>query len=101
MSDVTLNDIVRALSEHGLTVSDCDGTATAGPGEVDLDDIARPEAFARRYPDVIGSSSRLRYLLRHRQGNGLVSSGAVIERGRTLYIVRPRFLDWLLKGGAA
>lgn len=63
---------------------------------IDLDDLARPETFARRYPDVVGSTSRLRYLLRHRECNGLTDSGAVVQRGRQLYIVKPRFRDWLI-----
>lgn len=102
MGQVTIDDIVRALAGQGLMAQHNGAVETAKETEdIGLDDIARPEAFARRYSDVVGSISRLRYLLRHRQGNGLVSSGAVIERGRSLYIVRPRFLDWILKGGSA
>lgn len=61
-----------------------------------LDDFSRPEAFARRYQDVVGSPSRLRYLLRHRDGNGLTAAGAVVQRGRQLFINVPRFRDWLI-----
>lgn len=67
--------------------------------DISLDDVAAPEKFANRYPDVVGSLSRLRYLLRCRETNGLVAAGAVIERGRRLYIVIPRYRDWLLNGG--
>lgn len=66
--------------------------------DLTLDDIVRPEAFARRYADAVGSLSRLRYLLRHRRTNGLVDSGAVVERGRAIYIVKCRFLDWIVGG---
>jgi hypothetical protein len=68
-----------------------------------LDDLTRPEPFATRYSDAVGSLTRLRYLLRHRHHNGLTDSGAVVERGRSLYIVKPRFLDWILnsKQGAS
>lgn len=61
-----------------------------------LDDFARPEVFAKRYPDVVGSPSRLRYLLRHRDGNGLTRSGAVVQRGRQLFICVPAFRDWII-----
>ncbi len=67
--------------------------------EIKLDHLVRPEVFARRYGDVVGSLSRLRYLLRHREGNGLTDAGAVIQRGRHLLIVVPRFRDWLMGGG--
>lgn len=71
----------------------------ADAGDLTLDDLTRPEAFAKRYPDAVGSPSRLRYLLRHRHTNGLVASGAVVERGRSIYLVKPRFLDWIVHGG--
>ena len=65
--------------------------------DLTLDDLATPRAFAQRYPEVVGSESRLRYLLRHREQNGL--NRAVLERGRKLWIVKPRFLDWIAGGG--
>jgi hypothetical protein len=64
--------------------------------DISLDDLARPAAFAKRYPDLVGNESRLRYLLRDREINGLADSGAVVERGRMIFIVKSRFLDWLL-----
>lgn len=101
MGNATINDLLRALAEQGLMVAGDDvmGAATK-TDEISLEDIARPEAFARRYPDVVGSPSRLRYLLRHREHNGLTKSGAVVERGRAIYIVKPRFLYWLIGGRA-
>ena len=71
----------------------------AGRNDLTLDDLSRPEPFATRYPDAIGSLSRLRYLLRHRHHNGLMEVGAVVEHGRSIYIVKPKFLDWLVRGG--
>jgi len=102
MSKAIINDIVRALAEQSLMAQHNGAVGTANEAEdIGLDDVSRPEAFARRYPDVVGSISRLRYLLRHRDGNGLTESGAVIQRGKSLFIVRPRFLDWILRGGSA
>ena len=61
-----------------------------------LDDLATPRQFAKRYPDVIESEARLRYLLRNRRANGL--DGAVITRGAKLWLVKPRVLQWFAHG---
>lgn len=37
----------------------------------------------------------------NRRQNGLEATGAVIRRGRRLLIVRDRYMEWLLRGGAA
>lgn len=62
--------------------------------ELTLDDLATPKQFARRYPDLVESESRLRYLLRNRRSNGLDT--AVIVRGSKLWIIKPRMLDWFV-----
>jgi hypothetical protein len=62
--------------------------------DITLDDLVVPNTLIREYPEVL-SSSRLRYLLRERDNNGLVESGAVMQKGRRLVIAVPRFLKWL------
>ena len=61
---------------------------------ITLDDLVTPNSVIRNYPEVL-NQSRLRYLLREREKNGLVESGAVMQKGRRLVIAVPRFLQWL------
>ena len=61
---------------------------------ITLDDLVVPNTLIRKYPEVL-NSARLRYLLRERDNNGLVESGAVMQKGRRLIIAVPRFLKWL------
>lgn len=74
----------------------------------DLSDLMPFRRFAAEVwePQKLGSENSLRWLLRYRQKNGLLSSGAVVELrtpGATrprLFINRPRFAEWMA-GGAA
>ena len=67
---------------------------TIADQDITLDDLVTPNSVIRKYPEVL-NSSRLRYLLRERDNNGLVESGAVMQKGRRLLIAVPRFLQWL------
>lgn len=90
VSNATLLELARRLID----------SSTTEPSETPdhaLDNFLRPEAFARRYPDLVGSKSRLQYLLRFRNTNGLKEAGAVIQRGRMIFINAPRFRDWLIQ----
>jgi hypothetical protein len=50
------------------------------------------EQIAERHPALkVGG---IRWMLFHRHTNGLAQSGAVIERGRRLYLDEARFLEW-------
>jgi|GEM_PF-5610519 len=72
--------------------------------EISLDEIYTPTEFARRYPELVDGPGRpkMTYLMRNRDHNGLVKSGAVIEpTERRPMIVAPRFLEWLLNRRAA
>lgn len=74
-----------------------DGAQPDAP-DFTLDDLSTPRQFARRYPDVVESEARLRYMLRHRDSNGL--DAAVITRGAKLWLVKPRVLAWFANGCA-
>jgi hypothetical protein len=62
--------------------------------DIALDDLATPNHVIERHPEIL-NSARLRYLLRERESNGLVESGAVLQKGRRLLIAVPRFIQWL------
>jgi len=75
---------IRSLETPGQSDSD-----------VRLDDLLRPQTLAARYPDL-GSLSQIRWWLHHRANNGLDEHKAVIKQGKAVWIVLPRFRDWLL-----
>jgi len=59
-----------------------------------LDDLLTPAALVGRYPDLC-TMSQLRYWIHKERHNGLAGSGAIIRKGRRLWINVPRFRDWL------
>ena len=62
--------------------------------DITLDDLATPNHVIEHHPEIL-NSARLRYWLRERDNNGLVESGAVMQKGRRLLIAVPRFMKWL------
>jgi hypothetical protein len=50
------------------------------------------EQMVQRHPAL--SPGGIRWMLFHRETNGLERSGAVITRGRRLYLDEARFLEW-------
>lgn len=50
------------------------------------------EQMVQRHPAL--SPGGIRWMLFHRETNGLERSGAVITRGRRLYLDETRFLEW-------
>ena len=59
-----------------------------------LNSLIRPTVFAAKYPDLM-SITQLRWILARRAENGLQASGAVVRKGRSLWIDASRFRDWL------
>ena len=66
------------------------------------DDYLSPAAFHRQHPQVHSSMNALRWELRFRRENGLVESGAVVERRAdpratrgALFISPTRYFEWL------
>ncbi|AFL75496.1 hypothetical protein [Thiocystis violascens] len=72
----------------------------------DLGDISQFSDFARECErHKLATKSSLLWWMRYRHQNGLIASGAVIEKRPNptskrpmLFIVRPRFIDWLSNG---
>ncbi len=64
----------------------------------DLNQFALAEEFQREYPNIVASLHSLRWLIRHREFNGLSASGAVVKRGGRWYVHSGRFSNWMLNG---
>ena len=65
--------------------------------ELQLTDIKSIKAFSEAYPDI-KTEAAIRWDVWNSAHNGLDDYGAVIRKGRRVYIVAPRYLDWLLAG---
>ena len=76
---------------------------TTQPAPVGLSDIIPVPRFIRTHWEAqgLGTEQSFRWMLRYRHENGLIDSGAIIERKATpgskrtvLFVVLPRFVDW-------
>lgn len=56
--------------------------------------IYRVSRFAEKHSDAF-TEPALRWMLFHRQSNGLANSGAVIQNGRAILIDETKFFAWL------
>lgn len=63
--------------------------------EVEIEKLTTIKEFVRKYPSF--REGGVRSHLRHRQSNGLLAQGAVIEDGRKLLIHESRYGRWLLE----
>ena len=70
---------------------------------LDLSDIIPFAAFCREAENrKLATRAQLQWWVRYRDQNGLKASGAIVEkrinpaaRKAMLFVVRPRFVDWL------
>jgi hypothetical protein len=77
--------------------------------ELSLQDISPVASFIRECERAgTATEQQIRWWLRYRNENGLLASGAVVEkranpksRKPMLFIVRPRFIAWLANNQAA
>ena len=60
----------------------------------DPQDLTTPDGMSEKFPEIL-PYWRMRYLLRDRDINGLTECGAVLQKGRRLIVVKPRFFEWL------
>jgi hypothetical protein len=68
--------------------------------EPTLNEILRFKDFCRLYPSLIVSEAAGRALIFHSATNGLDEAGAILRKGRAIYVVLPRFKEWLLLGAS-
>ena len=55
----------------------------------------RPAQFETAHPNLFDRPGRLQSWLRYREINGLNQTGAVLQKGRLLFINAERFVAWL------
>lgn len=60
-----------------------------------LDDVMEVKAFVKRYPDLGKSQKALYWDLWNSAHNGLDKHGAILRKGRRVFIVVPKYRDWL------
>jgi hypothetical protein len=89
----------RIFAERPGTVT---GSLRAGCGsaKVTFEDICPPGQFVEEHPHLFNQPNcpKMEYLMRTCHLNGLSDCGAVIEPvQRRPMIVKPKFLEWLLK----
>jgi hypothetical protein len=60
-----------------------------------LANLWRPDALVAAHPHIFDTPNQLKEWLRHREVNGLESCGAVVRRGRLIFIDAERFAGWL------
>ena len=52
--------------------------------------------FQKAHPNVIRNIHSLRWIVRHRDQNGLSASGAVVKRQGRWYVHAGKFAEWML-----
>lgn len=62
--------------------------------ELSLDDILPVADFCRRFPHC-GTEASLRWQIFNASLNGMDRAGVVVRRGRRVFIVVPRYLEWV------
>ena len=62
--------------------------------------LFRPAQFEAAHPNIFDRPGRLDNWLRYRDGNGLIASGAVFNKGRLIFIDGAKFAHWLAEGDA-
>ena len=90
---------------HGISCVEnylCDQCAyirkleTGGNKRTALDDIMSLKNFVKRYPDL-ATEQQVRWAIFQREHNGLRKSGAILKRGGRIFIVVPKYREWLLQ----
>ena len=55
--------------------------------------------FQQANPNIVRNVDSLRWMVRHRDQNGLSQSGAVVKRQGRWYVHAGLFANWMLNGG--
>ena len=64
-----------------------------------LDDVLSVKSFIKRYPDLGKTDKALYWDIFNSKHNGLDDCGAVLRKGRRVWIVVPKYRDWLFGQG--
>jgi hypothetical protein len=60
-----------------------------------LDDVLTVKAFVKRYPDLGKTDKAIYWDIFNSKYNGLDDCGAILRKGRRVWIVVPNYRDWL------
>jgi hypothetical protein len=63
--------------------------------DADIQNICKPEAIVTEFPHLF-SNSQINWIVKSRRKNGLLTSGAVLQVGRRVYLHKQKFLIWFL-----
>ena len=96
-------------SIHTETIAMTAPTDTPADHRLDLTDFVPFPDFCRQAEKLnLATRTQLQWWMRYRHQNGLIGSGAIVEKAvnpkssrKMLFVVRPRFIDWLASGRAA
>ncbi len=66
---------------------------------IDLSEFSLIADFQKAHPNIVRNVESLRWMIRHRDQNGLGESGAVMKRQGRWYVHAGRFASWMLNGG--
>ena len=64
----------------------------------DLTDYMSVADFQRAYPNLARNQDSLRWLIRHRDQNGLEQAKAVVKRQGRIWLHVSHFADWMREG---
>ena len=65
----------------------------------DLSDYLSVADFQRTYPNLARNQDSLRWIIRHRDLNGLSEAKAVVKRQGRIWLHVSRFAGWMQDGG--
>ena len=65
---------------------------------IDLSEFSLIADFQKAHPNIVRNVESLRWMIRHRDQNGLSKSGAVVKRQGRWYVHAGRFADWMVHG---
>ena len=54
--------------------------------------------FQKAHPNIVRNIHSLRWIVRHRDQNGLADAGAVVKRQGRWYVHASKFAEWMLSG---
>ena len=61
----------------------------------DLREFSLASDFQREYPNIVRNLDSLRWMIRHRDQNGLSAARAVIKRQGRWYVHAGKFAEWM------
>ncbi len=65
---------------------------------IDLSEFSLIADFQQTHPNIVRNVDSLRWMIRHRDQNGLSDYGAVVKRQGRWYVHAGLFADWMLNG---